>query len=351
MPNAAQSILLPSDPRVLVRVAFLYVGQGSSAVVFAKDGSGYRTWLVDINLDRKAGGIDVPRLMKDLLGKTGLDAFVNTHPHDDHLQGVEELSKQVAINSVLHSGHKPGRDFSDAYKGLEAVMNKVKKAGGSVEVLTGSRTPFTVGETECYVLAPAEYVADEISDEDPKVRYQRIHDQCTVLKFGKGSNWIMIAGDAERTAFEDYITKYHRERLGAYVLAAPHHGSRTFFHKSDEDEPCLDALNTIDPEFVVVSAPTQAESKHEHPHDDAMELYQDHVGDVNVLHTGEERCSFIFDIYEDGTRSDAISDDGKLAEVYGLSDEDEGDGGSSEAKGPFISPGSKTGDLTPRKFG
>ena len=52
----------------------------------------FKVLLVDINMGRKNGGIDVPRLVKDLLGEQSLTAFVNTHPHDDHVCGVDTLS-------------------------------------------------------------------------------------------------------------------------------------------------------------------------------------------------------------------------------------------------------------------
>jgi beta-lactamase superfamily II metal-dependent hydrolase len=332
--NTARTRLWPTDSNILVRVAFLYVGQGSSAVVFVADGAGYKVLLVDINLDEGCGGIDVPRLMKDLLDGQSLHAFVNTHPHDDHLRGVEDLSDAVKINNVWHSGHIPSKKYGASYDNLKRVIAKVKEAGGTEVVLEGSRSPKSLGEARYYVLAPAAHVTDDVNEDDADARYNRIHEQCAVLKFGKDSAWIMIPGDADRAAFEDHITEYHKDRLGAFVLAASHHGSRTFFREDEEDEPYLDGLSAIDPSYVVVSAPKQSESKHEHPHDDAIQLYADHVGDENVLHTGAERTCYIFDIYKDGSVSEPQDDGGVLAKEYGLSPKD-GGGGGDRAKGGF----------------
>lgn len=87
MANIARDVIWPGDENVLVRAVFLYVGQGDATIVLVKDGSGYKCLLVDINLDEKNGGINVPELMKDLLNDEGgkLTVFVNTHPHNDHL--------------------------------------------------------------------------------------------------------------------------------------------------------------------------------------------------------------------------------------------------------------------------
>ncbi|MFB3880985.1 MAG: ComEC/Rec2 family competence protein [Armatimonadota bacterium] len=323
--NVANDLLWPkAGSAVLVRVAFLYVGQGSSIAVLVRDRNAYRSLLLDINLDEKNGGIDVPALMSDVLGGAALDVFLNTHPHDDHLRGIVRLAETVQIRQVWHSGHVPGKSYRDSYDDLQKVIKKVTKAGGTVAVLQGSRTASALGDAQCHVLAPAEYVSDDVNDEDPDARYRRIHEHCTVLKLGKDETWVLITGDADRDAFEKHITGYHKSRLGAVVLDAPHHGSRTLFRYDEEDDPYLDALQAISPEYVVLSAPTSKESPHDHPHADAVKLYRDQVGRSGVLHTGEKRYSFICDIFDDGTYS--IEDDkGALAEAYGLGgDSDKG---------------------------
>ena len=76
-----------------------------------------------------------------------------------------------------------------------------------------------------------------------------------VMKFGAGSTWIMVTGDADRDAWEKHIAPYHKDRLQAVVLGAPHHGSRSFFRYDEEETPYLEALQTIAPQYVVISAP------------------------------------------------------------------------------------------------
>jgi beta-lactamase superfamily II metal-dependent hydrolase len=111
MTNVAQDVLWPTDSDVLIRVGMLYVGQGDASVVLVKDGTTYKTILIDINRDAEGNnGINVPRLMKDLLTDQDrrLDLFVNTHPHNDHLDDITELNESVDIHEVWESGHVPG---------------------------------------------------------------------------------------------------------------------------------------------------------------------------------------------------------------------------------------------------
>ncbi len=341
--NLARDILWPTDPSILVRIAILHVGQGSSAIVFAADGATYKTLLVDINLDGKADGIDVPMLIGELVGDNGLDVFVNTHPHDDHLRGVKSLSDKMSISEVWHSGHVPSRkEGKTYYEELAPVIDKVKRDGGKEIILEGSRDQKTIGEARYYVLSPAAYVTDEVNEEDAETRYRRIHEQCAVLKFGTTDVWAMLPGDADRDAFAKHIAHYHKERLSAVFLAASHHGSRTFFRYAEADEPYREALDQIDPDYVVVSAPRQSESRHDHPHQDAMAMYQEKVGNGNLLHTGENRYSFICDIFRDGSYGGVDDDKGELAEAYPIDDSNgDGDGGSRAARVAVAAPATR----------
>ncbi|MDP9471864.1 MAG: competence protein ComEC [Chloroflexota bacterium] len=335
MANVARDLLWPTDPEILVRVVFLYVGQGSSTLLLCADGDTYQTLLLDINLDEKRGGIDVPRLMEDLLDGDSLDVFVNSHPHNDHLYGLDKLRESVTIEAIWHSGHVPSEDHDEVYALLVDALTEVEDAGGEIEELDSSRTAKVIGEVECYVLAPAEHVQDAIEDETPKVRDERIHEYCAVLRVGAGDTWVMLPGDADRDAWENHITDYWEEegKVQAAVLAAPHHGSRSFFKHDESDESYLLALEAIAPEYVVISAPAQEESLHGHPHDDAVELYADQVDEDNILHTGAAKHSFICDIFRDGTHQ-ILPDDGQLTDAYGLTGEtgDDSDGGGEKMR-------------------
>lgn len=342
----ARDLLWPTDSKIILRFVFLNVGQGSSTLVLVRKAETWKSILVDINLDPENDGIDVPALVADLLDGESLEVFVNTHPHSDHLRGITALSDKVRIKEVWHSGHKPGKDHDDAYKDLNSVIEKVKKDGGKEVRLLGSRQETPIFDACYYVLAPAEYVCDDIEDEDPETRRRRIHEQCAVLRFGLGDNWALLPGDADRDAFEKHIAEYHRDRLRSVVVAAAHHGSRTFFRYEKEDTPYLDGLNAIDPQYVVISAPRQGESKHDHPHADAVQLYEDKAGSNNVFHTGSERNSYIFDVLEDGTHSDVTPDDAELAKAYLL-----GNRNGDKGVGTAFTQRKQPTTISPGRFG
>lgn len=331
--NTAQNIIIPQSSGIF-RTIFLYVGQGDATLLVVPEKENYRYVLIDCNLDKEAEGIDLIKLLKDLLDENKLDIFINTHPHGDHLCGVKDIYDEIGISEVWHSGHIPGKKHQDAYKNLKYVMDNVGK--NNVYQLLGSNEENKLdgeekhlGDITYNVLSPAAYVSDDIEDEDPEKRYQRIHEQCSVIRFSYGSNpgRILITGDSDLCAWEGHITNYHKDRIPANVLSASHHGSRTFFMQEKHDEPYKGHMDEINPLYIVISAPKQSESKHDHPHEDAIAIYNEYVEEDNLIHLGDhnkKRVCVIVDIDEGGNLETVIDDE--LWDVYKLGE----DGGNDD---------------------
>jgi len=333
MSNTARDILIPSDTTIF-RIAFLYVGQGDATLLVVPDSGVFRFLLVDTNVDKEHGGIDMVALLKDLLDDK-LGAFINTHPHSDHVRGVKAIHDAVGIQEVWHSGHVPGKAHKDAY---DELLDVIKEVGAeNTYELRGTREANSleqdeepcvhpIGEPSYNVLSPADYVKDDIEGEKPEDRARRIHEQCGVIRFfyGEDVKAVLLTGDSDRTAWEEHITDYHKERLPSDVLSASHHGSRTFFKKDEHDaDPYKAHMDGIAPTYGVVSAPKQSESPHGHPHDEATEIYEEYIERDALLHLGKNRECVIVDIGSDGGIN--VTLDKSLVETYGLSDQSAGD--------------------------
>jgi len=316
--NDARRLLWPKSSNVFIRVVTLYVGQGDSTIVLVANKATYIPLLVDINLDHTDGGIDVPRLVADLVGSSGLKAFVNTHPHEDHLRGVVELADSVKINQVWHIGYRPSDPRHDTvYQDLQQVISKVKRAGGSARILEASLRPQIIGNAKYHVLSPSRELRKDVNDLSKRTSYRRMHEVCAVLKFGIGKASALITGDINLKGFREHIVPSQKKNLPATFLSSSHHGSQKFFwYTRTEGKPYCEGLDAIDPTYVAVSAPLRKESEHDHPHPAAMKLYADVVG-KGLFHTGAKRASHIFDIHRDGSTK-SHSDEGVLAKSYPL---------------------------------
>lgn len=348
MSTLAENIILPPS-RSTFRTVFLYVGQGESTLLVVPDGQGgSRFILADINLGAAQGGIDVIRLLEDLLPKENgtpvLDVFMNTHPHNDHLCGIGELRRRIRVREVWHTGFTPSDRHQANYAEFMRLVDNVAADGGHVWEYRGTRDTSLVGAVTLNVLSPAHHTKEEISQLKGKERDCRIHDHCGVMRFGYGQmpKHVLITGDADKVAWKDYIlgpTDYHRDRVPAAVLSASHHGSRSFFKDCEEDPaPYTRHMELIQPTWVVISSPSQANSPHGHPHDDAIELYRQHMAHPeNVLVLGERPECLIYDVTVDGNHA-LESDNGVLVDAYALGDGDGGGTAGSSAKvaAPYI---------------
>ncbi len=330
MPNTAKKICIPSEKGIL-RAIFLYVGQGDSTVLVVPEKDNYRIVLIDCNRNPEAKGIDLTKLMKDLCDNP-LDLFINTHPHKDHLLGIKDIHKEVSVSTIWHSGHEPKGSHKDAYKELKEVMKDIGE--DNVQELRGTKEVKNLWGISYNCLAPADYVKDDIDKEDADNHYKRVHEYCTVLRFtyGEDPKSILMTGDADYVAWKEHITEYHAERSPSQVLSAAHHGSRSFFMEKEGDDPYEDHINKIAPDYLVISAPSRSESEFDHPHNDAIEIYEKHIKKSCIINLGDNKECVIVDIDSAGTID--VYTDKDLVKEYGF-DENGGSGGKKAA--PIIS--------------
>ncbi|MDH4330297.1 MAG: hypothetical protein OEV93_01975 [Candidatus Moranbacteria bacterium] len=289
----------------IFRVIFLNVGQGDATLMIVPDNETHKFLLIDSNVDDD-NGVNVADLLKSGVCENEL-IFINTHPHKDHLKGIDDIHKAVKIKEIWHSGHLPHRDNREDYDKMKKIISDIGEQceffiKGSnelnkvhVNLDEGSGITRKIGDVDFQVFAPAQHVSDDIQDEEPEQRRNRIHEQSGVIKFTYKNKSILITGDSDKKAWIEYITPYYRDVLGAEVLSASHHGSRSFFKDSEEDkEPFEDHIDEISPEYLIISAPEK--SPHDHPHADAIDIYKRFIPEDKIFNLGKNNQSLIVDI-------------------------------------------------------
>lgn len=301
MANIAKTVIKPKEPKQF-RAVFIFTGQGDSTVLAIPTGNGvddYTYLLLDCDLDREKNEVNIPLMLKDLLETKELPIYLNTHPHKDHTGGIKEVYDSIGIQEVWHSNHRAGGRNKVSDEELAYVLKKVGKSNefllkGS-DKLNKLRTHDDegiikqLGLIDFQVFSPAKFVCDDIAEETEETRRRRIHEQCGVIKFSYMGKSMLFTGDANKKAWSEYITPHHSENLKSDILTASHHGSRTAFKENGEDEsPFTDHLEHIDAEFLVISAPKQENSDHDHPHDDALKIYEDFFEKDKIFHLGQE---------------------------------------------------------------
>lgn len=227
-----------------LRAYFLDVGQGDSSVILFRD----KVILID------AGEIDQgDRVVSDLkkLGVSRIDLLVATHPHSDHIGGMQKVLTAFPVRKVLDSGMPSTSVLYEHF--LETVDKKnipyvVAEQGQTIDIDPALRI---------LVLSPPK---DRIGDD--------LNTNSIILRISYGTMNFLYTGDATTEA-EDVMLKTGYP-VDAQVLKVGHHGSSSSTSKA--------FLSRVSPEVAVISL--GKDNPYGHPHRETLSLLQAQVPSV-----------------------------------------------------------------------
>ena len=227
-----------------LRVSFIDVGQGDSEFIELPNGE---TLLIDAGTNET--GADVVNYIESL-GYSSIDYVVGTHPHEDHIGGLDDVIRTFDVESVyMPKVTADTKTFEDV---LDAVAEKglsINTAKAGVSIVDGE-------DLSVKMLAP---VLDE---------YDNTNDYSAVIKVVYGDTSFLFTGDAEEYA-EDLITG----DVDSDVLKVGHHGSSTSTGEA--------FLERVSPSYAVISCGLG--NSYGHPHAETIEK----LGGIPVFRTDE----------------------------------------------------------------
>lgn len=229
-------------------VQMLNVGQGDAILIK----TGEQTTLIDTS------DLDEQDKLKRELDKAGvkkIDKLILTHPHADHIGGMDVMLKDFQIGEVYDNGMPSTSKVYLRY--MKALKNQKiprhgLKAGDELDLGSGVR--FTV-------LAPAE----ELVKKGTQKGYE--HDPNNESVVGQlvfGDFRMMFTGDAEASEEKSILSAFGQAQLHSQVLKSGHHGSKTSSSK--------EWLSALQPEAVLISCGRN--NDYGHPHKETMKKYK-----------------------------------------------------------------------------
>ncbi len=237
-----------------VKIHFVDVGQGDCTVITDNG----HTMVIDAG-ENEYGETAVSYIKS--LGIGSIDYVIATHPHSDHIGGLDDVINSFNVTNVIMP------NVAATTKTYESLLTAVKNSNANViEPVVGNT--YNLGNSAFTILAPTSY-----SDE--------LNNNSVGIKLEYGAESIVMAGDAETEAESDILKT--GINIDADVLKVGHHGSNTSTSQS--------FLDSVSPEIAVICV-GQGNS-YGHPTEATLEklknidLYRTDInGDILVTFTG-----------------------------------------------------------------
>ena len=227
-----------------LRVNYIDVGQGDSIFIELPN---KETMLIDAGEAYEAD--NVINYIKNL-GISKIDYIVGTHPHTDHIGGLEEVINTFDVGSIyMPKATSTSKTYLDLLTTISDKGLSVKTAKSGVVVLDENDLKL-------------EFIAPN-SDS-----YSELNNYSAVLKLTYLDNKFLFMGDAE-TLSEDEVTS----DVDADVIKVGHHGS--------DSSSSLEFVKKVSPEYAIIMVGEG--NSYNHPYQSIIDRYLS-VG-ANVLRT------------------------------------------------------------------
>ncbi len=221
-----------------LNVHFIDVGQGDSILVQLPNG---QNMLIDAGPNKAAETL-VSYLQNLNVGK--VDYLIATHPHEDHIGGMDEVVNTFDIGEVyMPAATTNTKTFERLQNALEAKQLFPTAAFAGITILNK-------GDLNIQILAPNQQT------------YDNLNNYSAVVKLTYGDTSFLFTGDAEAES-EAEILKAGFE-VKADVLKVGHHGS----HSSTSPE----FLAAVNPAYAVICCGEG--NDYGHPHQVTLDKLQ-----------------------------------------------------------------------------
>lgn len=236
-PEIAGTSAINTGDGQLLKVHFIDVGQADAILI---QGPMAENVLID------AGNNADSELVVNYIKKQGIEklrAVVGTHPHEDHIGGLDAVIRSFEVEKVyMPKVAHTSETFKDV---LDAVADKGLKVTTAVK---GVSIPVSGMSAEFMGPVGAEY--DELNN------------YSAVLKITYGDTSFLFQGDAEAESEKDMLGSDIKNKLESDVVKLGHHGSTT--------STTPEYLDVVRPEYAVISV--GKENDYGHPHRETLEL-------------------------------------------------------------------------------
>ena len=215
-PTYQENVVLTGNAEDFLKIYFFDVGQADSILITHN----HESVLIDAGTNEM--GETVVQNLKNL-GITKLNYIIGTHPHEDHIGGLDDVIENFAIEHI----YMPKVQTNT--KTFEDVLDAVIKQGMQIETPEVGKV-FTIGEVECEIMQCGTGTKEE---------QENLNLSSIVLRATYGEQSYLFMGDSETE--NEQARKWEKTN----VLKVGHHGSDT----STSEE----FLKQVSPQIAIIS--------------------------------------------------------------------------------------------------
>lgn len=231
----SNNVVEPIDSLV---VRFVDVGQADCEILQFPDG---RNIIID------GGKNDTEDILVEKIKRYGIEKFdyvIATHPHEDHIGGLDKVIDNFEIGCVyMPNATSNSKTFDDMLDSIENKNVEVKQAKAGIMLIDEEKI-------NMMFLAPnSDY-------------YDETNDHSAVVKLTYNGSSFLFTGDAEAYSEREMIS--NGMDLRADVLKVGHHGSST--------STTYEFLRKVNPTYAVIEV--GEDNSYGHPHRETMEVLE-----------------------------------------------------------------------------
>lgn len=207
-----------------------YINVGNADAILLQQG-GF-SMLIDAG-ENKNGKMVVEYIKN--LGITKLDYLIGTHPHSDHIGGMDDVIYAFEIGQIIMP------KVSHTTKTYEEVLIAAKDKGHKITGAKSGQT-YSLGNARAEILSPV------------KDKYENLNEYSVVLRVTYENNSFLFTGDMEKYNEKELLQA--NVNLFADVLKVAHHGSST--------SSTAAFLQAVNPKYGIISV--GKDNDYGHPH-------------------------------------------------------------------------------------
>lgn len=240
------------------KIWYLDVGQADSMLLQLPNGNEWDYVLIDAGTGQTEEAL-VSWLQEQ--GVTDITAVIATHPHEDHIGGMDAVLEAIPVESLYMPEVK--ESLTPTTRCYEQMLDAAEAQ--QVQAVKG-QSGVTVYEEDGVKL--------ELVGPEPQKEYDDLNEYSLVAKLTVGRKSFLFTGDSSEQAEADMIEA--GEDLKADVLKIGHHGSSTATTKA--------FLQAVNPQVAVISC--GKDNSYGHPHEETMQRLQEKA--MTIYRTDED---------------------------------------------------------------